>query len=1216
MKIFFYILFVFSSVILYSTGLKYSFFENNGLLPGKVKYFGKADNLDIFITNKNILFHNYKFYKKNDSIYKEKESIVFDIKGFNLCKNEITNESSKINIFKNNQKNYLRRYDTLLFLGKNKSLSLFFHKNKFRFDTKFEKSAKEKFLEFEIFNKDSIVLNNNSIKIKSDIADLKIDNIKVIQNNNSNIDYKIEKNKNVFKIIPQNYDNDAGLIIDPIFYSTYLGGSDYDIGREIEHDSEGNVIIAGNTTSLDFPVTEDAYSEYFYENEFSYPDIFVSKIDSSGNLIFSTYIGGFGDDYAEALQIVNNDIIVSGYTYSYNTFPVSDSALFTKMIGGYDIFLLKLNSAGDSIKQSTLYGGLQDDIPQDIAISNNRIFLCGYSGKDGNYPYTDNAVQDTNSGKYDIFLTIFDYNLENILYSSLIGGINDDFAQSIKINNDIAYITGITESPDFPINNGTKFNLDSNETKSDAFILKFNFINEEFEKIKYIGGSGHDRAYGLDINDNSVFIAGYTESYDFPVNGNTYDRIYNDGIQISQFGDIFISKFDNDLNPEESTYLGSNATERALAIDIFNDDVYLTGSTNSTHFPVTLSTYDSSYNSKDFTPDGFISRFDNNLNKLKYSTYFGGDSNDIGYDISVHNFIAYVTGRTHSDNFPLSEFAIDSVRTDTNTSDAFVLVIDTEVLNADIPDTLYICSGESKNLNLNITGYKGSYTIDIEPDDFVIFNDDLITFINDTTIKYSITIEDENGQIIQKYMTAKIVQKPQPEIFGHRRIIPDSIYHYFVEYNNLSDYNWEIENGIIISDNDSAHVQVRWSDTIPRELRVYQTALNGCVGYDSVFAVDFIKYRTKINFIEGDTVVCKGNYAILDAGSGFEHYYWNTGTRTRLDTIYSEGDYFAVMEDSLGYGGITDTVSIRFVDAPFVSIEGDTILQIFRNHIFNTDNNPAYFYEWNTEKGEIINGADLSEMTYSTDLIGIDTISVNVNNATDCSGNDTLFVLCGNFLKPVISFNGNSDICDGDSVLADAGYGYLKYFWNNGDTNRINVIREKGNYWVRVVDILGESHYSDTVSIEKFPSPNKPKIALSEDKIRCFSAAFKYEWYLNGNLIPGENERFIIPQNSGYYQVRVVNEFGCGKFSDSLFANANSVNIIEDNNIKIFQNSIIVNNLYDYDFIIYNYLGESLIKGKIKNTEYKINLNDFTNGVYFLTLNKENQIIRKKIFIW
>src|SRR3990167_7785272 len=163
----------------------------------------------------------------------------------------------------------------------------------------------------------------------------------------------------------------------------------------------------------------------------------------------------------------------------------------------------------------------------------------------------------------------------------------------------------------------------------------------------YLGGSDDDysRSLALDTSGN-VYVTGETGSTDFPTTSGAYDTSYNDS------GDVFVSKLDGRLSSLlASTYLGGSIHDYvySLALDT-SGDVYVTGYTQPTNFPITDNAYDTSFTVQEYNNgDLFISKLNNDLTQLLESTFLGGSGDDWGRSLALGtNGNVYVTGITDS----------------------------------------------------------------------------------------------------------------------------------------------------------------------------------------------------------------------------------------------------------------------------------------------------------------------------------------------------------------------------------------------------------------------------------------------------------------------------------------------------------------------------------------------------------------------------------------
>jgi hypothetical protein len=171
-----------------------------------------------------------------------------------------------------------------------------------------------------------------------------------------------------------------------LMYSTYLGGSGCtmaypETGQGIALDAQENAYVTGVTSSPDFPLLNAIQPQLE-----GFTDAFVTKFNSNGALVFSTYMGGAGVDVGNAIALdASGAIYVVGYTYSTD-FPVTDGAAQATLGGQCDAFLFKLTPAGDTLLYATYLGGNNNDTASGVAVdSSGNVYLGGWT-MSSNFP--------------------------------------------------------------------------------------------------------------------------------------------------------------------------------------------------------------------------------------------------------------------------------------------------------------------------------------------------------------------------------------------------------------------------------------------------------------------------------------------------------------------------------------------------------------------------------------------------------------------------------------------------------------------------------------------------------------------------------------------------------------------------------------------------------------------------------------------------------------
>ncbi|MHA2363476.1 MAG: hypothetical protein ACXAC7_05935, partial [Candidatus Hodarchaeales archaeon] len=232
--------------------------------------------------------------------------------------------------------------------------------------------------------------------------------------------------------------------IEDFVYSTYLGGdgllySDVDIEDKIldvTTDSQENIIITGNTLSSNFPVLnafQNTYAGGGNDVHFVGGDAFLAKFDKDGQLLWSTFLGGSNMDGGRFVKAVESDnIIVLGMTKSID-FPTTDDAYQENYTGNYDIFITKFSSNG-SIIYSSYLGDIGDDTISGFELDSFGNLVVSGGTNSTNFPVTTSADQPVIGGESDGFFMRLSANCSTILYSTFLGGSNDEGINEITID--------------------------------------------------------------------------------------------------------------------------------------------------------------------------------------------------------------------------------------------------------------------------------------------------------------------------------------------------------------------------------------------------------------------------------------------------------------------------------------------------------------------------------------------------------------------------------------------------------------------------------------------------------------------------------------------------------------------------------------------------------------------------------------------------------------
>jgi Beta-propeller repeat len=257
-----------------------------------------------------------------------------------------------------------------------------------------------------------------------------------------------------------------------ILYSSYLGGSDEDSAHGIAVDALHNIYVTGLTYSVDLPLAGGLQASG------GAGDVFVSKISSTGSLVFSTYLGGAGLDQGNGIAVDSvGDTYVTGGSDS--TGLATSGVLQTTMAGQGDAFIAKYSTSlpAPALVYFTYLGGSKADSGAGIAVdSSGNAYVTG-STVSTDFTTTTDAFQRTyGGGNADAFITKVDAAGATILYSSFLGGTNTESGNAIAIDSNSppgAYVAGQTCSLDFPLSNPAQATPGGN---CDAFASKIGVL--------------------------------------------------------------------------------------------------------------------------------------------------------------------------------------------------------------------------------------------------------------------------------------------------------------------------------------------------------------------------------------------------------------------------------------------------------------------------------------------------------------------------------------------------------------------------------------------------------------------------------------------------------------------------------------------------------------------------------------------------------------------
>jgi len=433
------------------------------------------------------------------------------------------------------------------------------------------------------------------------------------------------------------YDPSEPLVIDPVLlYATFLGGSQNDEGWAIAADNSGSTYITGITDSPDFPVASQGQISYVHD-----ADVFIAKLNAAGNLVYTTVLGGLSGEQGNGIAVDSMGYAyVGGETFSPD-FPVLN-AWQPRFAGYEDAFVLRLDPTGrlvystfiggtgpeeiDDIAidagrnvyvggevysddypllnpwQSTTYGPGDEDGFLSIFDANGQLIYSTYVGADQRdqifrltvddagyvygtgmtsspgFPVVNAAQSQYGGGWDDCFVFKFDPWHNQMIYSTFLGGMDRDECWGIAVDDaGYAYVTGFTLSLNFPVVNPIQPVYAGN---ADVILAKLDPQGNAFVYSTVLGGEGTDRGWGLTLDSGgNVYVTGETNSVNFP-QVDALQPVYGGGVR-----DAFLLRLDNHGAVRYSSFLGGQGFDHGWRVTVDRDwVVHVTGATDSPDF--------------------------------------------------------------------------------------------------------------------------------------------------------------------------------------------------------------------------------------------------------------------------------------------------------------------------------------------------------------------------------------------------------------------------------------------------------------------------------------------------------------------------------------------------------------------------------------------------------------------------------------------------------
>ncbi|MEX2595603.1 MAG: gliding motility-associated C-terminal domain-containing protein [Salibacteraceae bacterium] len=914
------------------------------------------------------------------------------------------------------------------------------------------------------------------------------------------------------------YDSSKELIIDPtLIFSTYTGSTINNWGSTATYDSLGNMyaggyVLSSNNNGAGYPTTTGAYqTTYAGGNGTLGTDMTISKFNTAGNsLIYSTYLGGSGNEIPHSLVVNgNNQLYILGTTSSTD-FPTTNNAFDGIFNGGNTIGTFGVNSNSSQIA----YNGGSDIIVSKLNATGTNLMASTFIGGSGNDGIN---MSDTLQKAY-----------------------SDEFRGEIIVDaNDNCYVATSTSSSDFPTVNAFQNTFGGGIT--DGVIFKFNAGLNTLLWSSYIGGSEADAAYSIQFDPNfDVFCTGGTISQNFPTTNNALHSTYRGGLT-----DGWLAKVSNNgQNLLASTYLGTNDYDQSFFVQLdLSGFVYVVGQSLG-NYPIAPAWVYSNPNSGQF-----LHKLTNNLQNTVFSTQWGTGNGNINLSLTAflvndcnHIFVSgwggslfgvaapTSTGGTTTTGLPTTS---NAVQTATDGHDFYFVVFEdsaTSLLFASFyGGTTGAAGGEHTDGGTSRFDKKG-----------IIYQSACASCgqassFPSTTGAYSTTKPASASCNLAAVKYDLVTLIAEADVNGPEEVCVNDSLEFINESFGGAIYEWDFGDG-----NSSNEFEPKHAFSSPG---VYDVVL---IIIDSVSCVFSDTDSIVVTVLPGPEAVvptyprvCVGDEVQLNA-SGGSSYFWSPSTglsdpniANPIATVEELKTYVVTVEDSCG----TDTAWVTLRVFPdFTSVGNDTAICKGQSARLRAEGGKSYhwsppFYLSSTNSARPLASPD-STITY--DVIIVDSF--------DCIKSHSVTVFVAGELPDVEAW-GDTTICSGERVVLNAS-GSDSYEWFPKDDVLSPFLPSTPAfpdssvvYIVKVENACGAT--SDSVVI----NVNPINVYASADTAVCAGdtvylnaqGAIAYQWTssLLGDVLYSPSPS-ITPSESGWYIVEGKNLQNCKK-KDSTF---------------------------------------------------------------------------------
>ncbi|MCB9272695.1 MAG: hypothetical protein H6564_01550 [Lewinellaceae bacterium] len=980
-------------------------------------------------------------------------------------------------------------------------------------------------------------------------------------------------------------------------WATQMGGPTTDRGYAIAVDAIGNVYTTGAFTgTADFNPSTDPNTGTYNLTAVGNYDIFISKLDASGNFLWAKNIGGTFADYGNSITLdANGFLYITGFFQGVVDFDPGNGVNNLTSAGNKDIFVAKFNISGDFVWAKRM-GGTGDDEGYDITVN-----AIGNVGTTGYFRYTvdfdpGSGTSNLTAGYYDVFVSMLDES-GNFLWAKQMGGGFNGNGNSGSGGTGISMDTGgnvfttgyFSGTGDFDPGAGT-YNLTGGVT-TDIFVSKLD-ASGNFVWAKHVGegssrGVGNDIA--LDLSGNVYITGSFRGTGDFnPSPFGTYSLTGDD--------DILVYKLNNDGDFIWAKQMGGtwDGKGTSIAVDA-NENVYTTGTfygngntsfdfdpglgiynlTSEGHYDIFISKLDAAGNFlwAKRMGGGFFSENCNSLtldpdgNIYITGSFWGTVDFDPGN--STYNLTSGIVGNTYYEDVFVEKLC--QITTPTISGTTAFCQDNSTTLTAS-PASSYLWSNGATTQSITVSS-SGNYSVTVTNESGCTAASNVITLIANplpstpTITSSGQTTFCEGDSVILSASSANSYQWSNGATT--QSITVSSAGNYVVTVANAAGCTAASQaTSVVVLPTPAATITpngpttfcegnsviltaipasiYQWSNgattqsitvTTSGNYSVTLTSSAGCSAASPATSVVVLPLPAALVMPGGTFSICEGSSATLTASpSNASSYQWSNGATTPSITVSSADSYWVTVTNA-GCSAVSPVTSVIISPPPAVSIATSTGQNTFCEGSFVVLTASAVnTYQWNT-------GATTQSISVST----AGDYSVTVTNAAGCVGSAGISVSA----LPVatLTLYPEPTSCDNEDGSIDlsisGGSPIVSYLWSNGATTPNLSNLPGGTYSVTATDINGCQVTAEATVVGRV-SPNVdlgPDITIEEgQEVILITAAtgegLTYVWST------GETTPTITVENEGDYSVTVTNVFECSA-SDNVYVTVITSSVVE-----------------------------------------------------------------------